>query len=132
MTLVKWTPKRNVMSLFDDVENMVHQAFDHSIQNSDYGALRVDGGGSENRLLMQIQANMLGVPIERSAVLQSTGMGAANMAGLAVGFWKSIEEVANRWRSDVVFDPEISIDEREDLYSRWKIAVSRASGWADE
>ena len=95
-------------------------------------SLRVDGGGSENRLLMQIQANMLGVPIERSAVLQSTGMGAANMAGLAVGFWKSIEEVANRWRSDVVFDPEISIDEREDLYSRWKIAVSRASDWADE
>ena len=94
--------------------------------------LRVDGGGSENRLLMQIQANMLGVPIERSAVLQSTGMGAANMAGLAVGFWKSIEEVANRWRSDVVFDPEISIDEREDLYSRWKISVSRASDWADE
>ena len=94
--------------------------------------LRVDGGGSENRLLMQMQADILGVPIERSSIMQSTGLGAANMAGIAVGFWGSIEEVANRWRSDVVFEPGITIDEREDLYSKWKIAVSRASDWADE
>ena len=94
--------------------------------------LRVDGGGSENRLLMQMQADILGVPIERSSIMQSTGLGAANMAGIAVGFWGSIEEVANRWRSDVVFEPRITIDEREDLYSKWKIAVSRASDWADE
>ena len=94
--------------------------------------LRVDGGGSENRLLMQMQADILGVPIERSSIIQSTGLGAANMAGISVGFWGSIEEVANRWRSDVVFEPGITIDEREDLYSKWKIAVSRASDWADE
>ena len=94
--------------------------------------LRVDGGGSENRLLMQMQADILGVPMERSSIIQSTGLGAANMAGISVGFWGSIEEVANRWRSDVVFEPGITIDEREDLYSKWKIAVSRASDWADE
>jgi glycerol kinase len=95
-------------------------------------SLRVDGGAAVNNLLMQFQADMLGVPVERPRVTETTALGAAYLAGLAVGFWGSRQEVARQWALDRVFEPRMSADQREALYSGWKRAVERSLRWAEE
>jgi glycerol kinase len=92
-------------------------------------ALRVDGGASANNFLMQRQADLLGVPVERAAVTESTALGAAFLAGLAVGFWPSSNSLAAHWHADRVFEPRISSDERAALRHGWGRAVERTRGW---
>jgi glycerol kinase len=92
--------------------------------------LRVDGGGTANGFLMQFQADILGIPIQVAAIAETTALGAAYLAGLAVGLWRNTDEIASMWRAARVYEPNMSIDQRENLYSNWKRAVERAGGWA--
>ena len=92
--------------------------------------LRVDGGASKNNLLMQLQADLLGVPVVRSRNAETTALGAAYLAGLAVDFYKSKDELASQWASDRKFEPAISDDERSGLRSRWHKALERSRAWA--
>ncbi|MCY3917026.1 MAG: glycerol kinase GlpK [Chloroflexi bacterium] len=94
--------------------------------------LRVDGGAVVNNFLMQFQADILGVPVQRPAVTETTALGAAYLAGLATGFWTSQEEIAGQWQLERCFEPAMSADQRESLYSGWLRAVERARGWAME
>jgi glycerol kinase len=93
--------------------------------------LRVDGGAAANDLLMQIQADILGREVVRPAVTETTALGAAYLAGLAVGFWKGQDELTVKWRVDKRFQPRMAASQREELYQGWKRAVERAKGWAD-
>ncbi|MEW6567404.1 MAG: glycerol kinase GlpK [Chloroflexota bacterium] len=93
-------------------------------------ALRVDGGAARNDLLMQFQADILGVPVQRPVVSETTALGAAYLAGLAVGLWRSTEELARLWQVEAEYLPRMSLDERQTLYSGWKRAVERARNWA--
>ena len=92
--------------------------------------LRVDGGGAANRLLMQFQSDLLGVPIERSAVRETTAVGAAYLAGLAVGFWENTDELERHWSSDARFTPQMAQADSRALYADWQRAVERARSWA--
>jgi glycerol kinase len=94
--------------------------------------LRVDGGASRNDLLMQIQTDAIGRPVVRSAVPETTALGAAYLAGFGVGLWSSLDDVAKRWRSDRTFEPRLSADESDTRYAGWRRAVERARGWARE
>ena len=91
--------------------------------------LRVDGGASRNNLLMQFQADMLGVPVVRPAVTETTALGAAYLAGLATGFWSSPEEIAAQWRVERRFLPAMGVDEREQRLHQWRRALACARGW---
>jgi glycerol kinase len=88
--------------------------------------LRVDGGASANNFLMQFQADILGCRIVRPADTETTALGAAYLAGLAVGIWKSQEELESFWKSERTFEPNMSADRRDSLYSGWKKAVARS------
>jgi glycerol kinase len=92
-------------------------------------ALRVDGGAVVNNLLMQFQADILGVAVQRPKVAETTALGAAYLAGLAVGFWRNTEEVAEHWAVDRTFEPQMSADQRDALYAGWKRAVERSRNW---
>ncbi|MBS0544903.1 MAG: glycerol kinase GlpK [Proteobacteria bacterium] len=92
--------------------------------------LRVDGGAAANDLLMQIQADLLGVPVLRPRLLETTALGAAFLAGLGVGVWTGEDELAAQWRVDRVFSPSLPADAREAACARWQRAVERAKGWA--
>ena len=94
--------------------------------------LRVDGGASANNLLMQLQADYSGVPVVRPKVLETTALGAAYLAGLAVGFWSGLDEIASQWQVDRRFEPQISPDERAAKLARWHKAVARAKAWAED
>jgi glycerol kinase len=96
----------------------------------DLEALRADGGAAANDLLMQLQADLLGVPVQRPAVTETTALGAAYLAGLAVGYWSGLEEIAAQWRIDAEFEPAMSAERRDALYAGWQRAVERARGWA--
>ncbi len=91
--------------------------------------LRVDGGASVNNLLMQFQADMLSVPVQRPKIAETTALGAAYLAGIAVGFWKGLHEVAEHWAVDRTFEPRMSTDQREMLYANWQRAVERSLHW---
>ena len=91
--------------------------------------LRVDGGASANDLLMQLQADLLGVPVVRPRVSETTALGAAYLAGLAVGYWKSQADIARQWQADKRFAPEIKAAERKRIASGWEKALGRAKGW---
>lgn len=91
--------------------------------------LKVDGGASVSPFLMQFQADILGINVNRPRVTETTAMGAAYLAGLGVGFWDSREEIRKRWVSDRVFMPHMDEQTREQKYGRWKRAVERAKGW---
>jgi glycerol kinase len=93
--------------------------------------LRVDGGAAANDLLMQFQADLLGIPVHRPAALESTAQGAAYLAGLATGFWSSVEEIAQT-RADTVFAPAPGRGSADRLYARWRDAVERSKGWNRE
>ena len=92
-------------------------------------ALRVDGGAAANDLLMQFQADLLGIPVHRPAVLETTALGAAFLAGLAVGFWSSTDEIARLRGPDTVFQPKADRAEMLRRRQRWQDAVQRARGW---
>ncbi len=93
------------------------------------GELRVDGGACANNFLMQFQADILGVPVERPEIIETTALGAAYLAGLAVGFWRDQSMITERRKVDRKFLPEMSADKREKLYKGWKKAVQRAMLW---
>ncbi len=93
--------------------------------------LKVDGGASANDFLMQTQADLVNAPIERPACIESTAMGAAYLAGLAVGYWKDKDEVVANRKTDRVFTPQIFEEERRARIAGWKKAVERAKAWAD-
>jgi glycerol kinase len=93
--------------------------------------LKVDGGAVVNNDLMQFQADILGVPVERPQVAETTALGAAYLAGLAVGFWKDTNDVTNNWALDRRFDPAMDEAKREKLYAGWKKAVQRALDWEE-
>lgn len=95
-------------------------------------ALRVDGGAVANDFLMQFQSDILGVPVQRPAVTETTALGTAYLAGLAVGYWESQEEIQKQWRVDSTFEPNMNADERESLYTGWKKAVGRSRNWAED
>jgi glycerol kinase len=88
--------------------------------------LRVDGGMVANDALMQFQADVLGVPVVRPAVIETTALGAAYAAGLAVGFWKDLDELRSNWREDTRWEPTLDADEREARLARWKRAVTKS------
>lgn len=93
--------------------------------------LRVDGGAARNDLLMQFQANILGVPVMRPVVTETTALGAAYLAGLAVGFWSSQQEIAGQWQMERRFDPQMSADERQQRLALWRRAVERSRAWSE-
>ena len=92
--------------------------------------LRVDGGACANNLLMQMQADFLGVPVVRPKVTETTALGAAYLAGLATGFWKDAQEISAQWQIDRRFDPNLPASAREAKIARWRNAVERSRGWA--
>jgi glycerol kinase len=91
--------------------------------------LRVDGGAARNNLLMQMQADLLGVPVVRPQCTETTALGAAFLAGLAVGFWQDTAELESLWRIDRVFDPSWDADQRESMLHTWRRAVARTRDW---
>jgi glycerol kinase len=93
--------------------------------------LRVDGGGTANSLMMQFQADILGIPIQLAAIAETTSLGAAYLAGLAVGLWRDTAQLARMWQAAETYEPKMSVDQRETLYAGWKRAVERARGWAE-
>ena len=100
--------------------------------NLNLSALKVDGGASANNFLMQFQADMMDVPVKRPQCVESTAIGAAYLAGLAVGYWKSKEEVMNNQKIDSIFLPEMEKEEREKKRKGWNKAVKYAYGWAKD
>jgi glycerol kinase len=92
--------------------------------------LRVDGGASRNTLAMQFQADVLGVPVVRPAVIETTALGAAYLAGLHVGFWNDMADVAQHWREAARFTPQMDTAQREALLGDWHHAVQCSRGWA--
>jgi glycerol kinase len=92
--------------------------------------LRVDGGASRNNLLLQIQADLLGVPVVRSRVSETTALGCAYLAGLATGFWSGADEISAQWQEDARFDPQWTGNQRRAYRMRWREAVDRSKAWA--
>jgi glycerol kinase len=92
--------------------------------------LRVDGGAAANDLLMQFQADLLGVPVARPKTLETTALGAAYLAGLTVDLWKSRDEIAAQWKLERRFEPQMERKEAEAKMARWREAVSRSRNWA--
>ena len=94
--------------------------------------LRVDGGAANNDLLMQFQADLLGVPVVRPQVTETTALGAAYLAGLAVGFWQDEAELTSLWQAERRFEPAMSDDHRATLFAHWHRAIERTLGWAKD
>jgi glycerol kinase len=94
--------------------------------------LRVDGGAVVNDFLMQFQADVLGVQVTRPKVTETTALGAAYLAGLATGFWKSRDEIEGKWAAERVFAPSMEDGQREQLYRGWTRAVERSRSWIEE
>ncbi len=108
----------------DVVEALEHEA------GTTLATLRVDGGASRNDLLMQIQADVLDRPVVRSALAETTALGAAFLAGLATGVWPGLDELSAKAASDRTFEPSKKGEDREEAYANWLRAVERAKGWA--
>jgi glycerol kinase len=95
------------------------------------GLLKVDGGATANNMLMQLQADVLGVPVVRPVVAETTALGAAYAAGLATGFWKDVNSLRQNWKADRRWEPRWSADQRETAYRGWQKAVERTLNWVD-
>ena len=93
-------------------------------------SIRVDGGATNNELLMQFQADILGASVHRSAVKEATALGAGWLAGLGVGYWNDTDQLAGLWSADMVFEPSMEESERQRLYAQWLKAVERSRDWA--
>ncbi|MDP2816197.1 MAG: glycerol kinase GlpK, partial [Rectinemataceae bacterium] len=94
-------------------------------------SLKVDGGATRSEFLMQFQADILGIPVERPSVTEMAALGAAYLAGLGTGFWKDKGELSTHWKLDRAFEPRMCADQRESLYERWQMAVARSFDWAN-
>ena len=94
--------------------------------------LRVDGGAAINNLLMQFQTDILNVPVVRPQVLETTALGAAYLAGLAVGYWDSFDEIETQWQVDRLFSPALDAKARGALRTGWRKALERSRNWAEE
>lgn len=94
--------------------------------------LKVDGGAVANNFLMQFQSDILGVPVHRPKVIETTALGASYLAGLAVDFWKDTEEISTKWNVDRVFNSEMNEEHREKIYAGWKKAINRSLAWEEE
>ena len=94
--------------------------------------LRVDGGAAANNLLMQFQADILGVPVVRPQVLETTALGAAYLAGLAVDFWQGTDDIASNVRIDRRFEPAMTRERAGELRAQWDKAVARTKGWVSD
>ena len=92
--------------------------------------LRVDGGASHSAFMMQFQADLLQIPVVRPAVTETTALGAAYLAGLAVGYWKNIESISKQWKVEKVFEPKMPRSQVDELRSRWNEALQRSKSWA--
>lgn len=119
------------------LESVAYQSTDllkamESDANIKLKEMRVDGGASVNNLLMQFQADILNKPVVRPKVTETTALGAAYLAGLAVGYWKNIEEIDQKWQVDTTFEPAMENSVRSDLLSKWHKAIERSKNWADE
>jgi glycerol kinase len=93
--------------------------------------LKVDGGATVNDTLMQLQADVLGVPVVRPVVAETTALGAAYAAGLATGFWKGLDDLRDNWKADRRWEPRWTADQRESTYAGWQKAVERTLNWVD-
>jgi glycerol kinase len=91
--------------------------------------LRVDGGAAASDFLMQFQADLLRIPVVRPTVLETTALGAAYMAGLAVGYWESVDEIAQNWQVERIFEPRMPESQAAQQRARWSEAVKRSKGW---
>ena len=103
----------------------------NAVADVPFTELRVDGGMTANELLMQFQADVLGVPVIRPAVTETTALGAAYAAGLAADFWSDQDELRERWAEDKRWEPQMDEQERERGYAKWKKAVQRSFDWVD-
>jgi glycerol kinase len=92
--------------------------------------IRVDGGAAANNLLLQIQADLLGIPLVRASDVETTARGAAYLAGLVTGVWSSQADIAASWQAGTCFTPDMPSERRDQLYAGWRRAVERAKGWA--
>jgi glycerol kinase len=93
--------------------------------------LKVDGGAAANDLLMQFQADLIGIPVIRPKSIETTALGAAYLAGLAVNFWESVDEIMGQWAIDRKFVKKIDDREKNELISGWEKAILRAKAWED-
>lgn len=117
------------------VESIAFQTADlleamHSDSGTRLSELRVDGGAVANDTLMQFQADILQIPVVRPKTTETTALGAAYLAGLATGFWRSKDDLAEHWRIDKIFEPKMSPDKADKLKSSWHDAVKRSLNWA--
>jgi glycerol kinase len=115
---------------------MVHQtrdAVDAMVGASEHGLseLRVDGGAAAMDMMLQLQADQLGVTVARSAVSETTALGAAYLAGLGAGVWSSAQDVSEAWKADRRFEPEGERTVLDAEHDRWRRAVERSRDWAD-
>ena len=94
--------------------------------------LRADGGAAANNLLMQMQADLLGIPVARPKVTETTALGAAYLAGLATGLWSDVKDIEQRWQLDRCFEPAWKDEDRQSKIDRWHQAVERAKAWAND
>jgi glycerol kinase len=118
------------------VESMAYQSRDvlDAMQRDagiQLGQLKVDGGAAANNELLQFQADLLGVPVRRPVVAETTALGAAYLAGLAVSYWKDTADVTRNWALDREFTPRLDAARRETLFKGWQKAVQRALAWAE-
>jgi glycerol kinase len=94
--------------------------------------VRVDGGAAANDLAMQFQSDMLQALVQRPQVVETTALGAAYLAGLAVGYWESQDQIAANWRLNRTYTPQMSVEHRDHLYRGWQEAVRRSRAWGTE
>ncbi len=116
------------------IEAMAYQVAESFNAMAEYAgveikAVRADGGGAQNDFLCQFQADILGVPVERPVITETTCLGVAYLAGVATGFWKDMEEVAAKWQCEKRFEPRLTEEERKELMDNWNKAVKHSSGW---
>ncbi|RPI41585.1 MAG: glycerol kinase [Bacteroidetes bacterium] len=117
------------------LESIAFQVYDviHAMED-DAGItlreLKVDGGAVVNDLLMQFQADLIGIPVTRPEIIETTALGAAYLAGLALGYWSSLEEIGRQWKMDRTFRREITLESRNSLLEGWNKAIARAKNWS--
>ncbi len=116
------------------IEAMAYQVAESFNAMAEYAgveirSVRADGGGAKNDFLLQFQADILGVPVERPVITETTCLGVAYLAGVATGFWKDMDEVASKWQCEKRFEPRLSPEERRKLMDGWNRAIEHASGW---
>jgi glycerol kinase len=119
------------------LESIAYQTYDvlkamEADSNISIKELRVDGGATANNLLMQFQSDILHAPVVRPVVYETTALGAAYLAGLAVGFWGSMDDIQQQWRVDKKFTPVVNEEKIKEYLKGWQRAVKATVAWADE